>query len=131
MAGPITLTMSNSLPDCDLKPIYPTAMQAKAQTWDSPESAPASKARSSGDSRLSRSFSKSDSDLLSSLTSEEEEYTCNPGEKQLERSPSYTSEWDEVRAPAPLGAEGGGHRHHICEGWRRKVDVERWFDRSC
>ncbi|XP_023696312.1 ankyrin repeat and SAM domain-containing protein 1A-like isoform X2 [Paramormyrops kingsleyae] len=96
MAGPITLTMSNSLPDCDLKPIYPTAMQAKAQTWDSPEAAPTSKARSSGDSRLSRSFSRSDSDLLSSLTSEEEEYTCNPGEKRLERSPSYTSEWDEI-----------------------------------
>ncbi|XP_048879945.1 ankyrin repeat and SAM domain-containing protein 1A isoform X3 [Brienomyrus brachyistius] len=96
MAGPITLTMSNSLPDCDLKPIYPTAMQAKAQTWDSPETAPTSKARSSGDLRLSRSFSKSDSDLLCSLTSEEEEYTCNPGEKRLERSPSYTSEWDEI-----------------------------------
>lgn len=61
--------------------------------------------RPPGDLKLARSLSKSDSDLLVSPPSEEEGglgnrsesvSNCSTGKKRLEKSPSFTSEWDEV-----------------------------------
>lgn len=61
--------------------------------------------RPPGDLKLARSLSKSDSDLLLSPPGEEEGglgyrsesvSNCSTGKKRLEKSPSFTSEWDEV-----------------------------------
>lgn len=65
----------------------------------------AGRMRPPGDLKLARSLSKSDSDLLVSPPNEEEGglgsrsesvSNCSTGKKRLEKSPSFTSEWDEV-----------------------------------
>lgn len=56
--------------------------------------------------KLSRSLSKSDSDLLTCSPTEDDAMgsrseslsNCSTGKKRLEKSPSFASEWDEVRA---------------------------------
>ncbi|KAB0355243.1 hypothetical protein FD755_022702 [Muntiacus reevesi] len=61
--------------------------------------------------KLSRSLSKSDSDLLTCSPTEdatmgsrsESLSNCSIGKKRLEKSPSFASEWDEVKA---LGCDG-------------------------
>lgn len=55
--------------------------------------------------KLSRSLSKSDSDLLTTSPTEDDTMgsrseslsNCSVGKKRLEKSPSFASEWDEVR----------------------------------
>lgn len=55
--------------------------------------------------KLSRSLSKSDSDLLTCSPTEEDAMgsrseslsNCSAGKRRLEKSPSFASEWDEVR----------------------------------
>lgn len=55
--------------------------------------------------KLSRSLSKSDSDLLTCSPTEDDAMgsrseslsNCSTGKKRLEKSPSFASEWDEVR----------------------------------
>ncbi|XP_051515710.1 ankyrin repeat and SAM domain-containing protein 1A isoform X3 [Myxocyprinus asiaticus] len=70
-----------------------------------------------GDLKLARSLSKSDSDLLVSPPGEEETglggrsesvSNCSTAKRSLEKSPSFTSEWDER------------HRHSLSIPWRRR-----------
>ncbi|XP_055724515.1 ankyrin repeat and SAM domain-containing protein 1A-like isoform X5 [Salvelinus fontinalis] len=98
--------MSDSLLDAD--PIYATVVHtAKAKAWESPGavSVPPVRLRPAVDLKLTRSLSKSDSDLFVSSLSEEdgglnchcESVTnCSSGKKRMERSPSFASEWDEI-----------------------------------
>lgn len=98
--------MSASLLDAD--PIYATVVHtAKAKAWESPGAVavPPVRLRPPVDLKLTRSLSKSDSDLFVSSLSEEdgglnghcESVTnCSSGKKRMERSPSFASEWDEV-----------------------------------
>lgn len=65
--------------------------------------------------KLSRSLSKSDSDLLTCSPTEdaamgsrsESLSSCSIGKKRLEKSPSFASEWDEVR-PCDVTESGAG-----------------------
>ncbi|KAG8512120.1 Ankyrin repeat and SAM domain-containing protein 1A, partial [Galemys pyrenaicus] len=69
--------------------------------------------------KLSRSLSKSDSDLLTCSPTEdatmgsrsESLSNCSIGKKRLEKSPSFASEWDEVRPPDVTGP-GLAAAHH-------------------
>lgn len=66
--------------------------------------------------KLSRSLSKSDSDLLTCSPTEdttmgsrsESLSNCSIGKKRLEKSPSFASEWDEVR-PRDIKGSWAGH----------------------
>uniref|UniRef100_A0AAY4CHL3 Ankyrin repeat and sterile alpha motif domain containing 1A n=1 Tax=Denticeps clupeoides TaxID=299321 RepID=A0AAY4CHL3_9TELE len=87
--------MSAILPDCDPKAIYATITKEPAAT----------RMRPPGDLKLARSLSKSDSDLLVSPPSEDEGglgsrsesvSNCSSSKRRLEKSPSFTSEWDEI-----------------------------------
>lgn len=93
--------MAAILTDCDPKAIYATVNK---EPRDSGATA-AVRMRPPGDLKLARSLSKSDSDLLVSPPGEEEGglgnrsesvSNCSTGKKRLEKSPSFTSEWDEV-----------------------------------
>ncbi|KAG9352810.1 hypothetical protein JZ751_017386 [Albula glossodonta] len=98
--------MSVPLLDRDPTAIYATVVHSRArEAWDSPDAMPAARSRPPGDLKLTRSLSKSDSDLLVSPPGEEESglggrsesvSNCSTGKKHLERSPSFTSEWDEI-----------------------------------
>lgn len=65
--------------------------------------------------KLSRSLSKSDSDLLTCSPTEdttmgsrsESLSNCSIGKKRLEKSPSFASEWDEVRLCDVTGDQAG------------------------
>ncbi|XP_040908693.1 ankyrin repeat and SAM domain-containing protein 1A-like isoform X6 [Toxotes jaculatrix] len=95
-------SMAAILTDCDPKAIYATVNKDHR---DSGAGAVSSvRMRPPGDLKLARSLSKSDSDLLVSPPSEEEGglgnrsesvSNCSTGKKRLEKSPSFTSEWDE------------------------------------
>ncbi|XP_008300882.1 ankyrin repeat and SAM domain-containing protein 1A isoform X3 [Stegastes partitus] len=95
-------SMAAILTDCDPKAIYATVNK---EPRDSGAGAVSSvRMRPPGDLKLARSLSKSDSDLLVSPPSEEEGglgnrsesvSNCSTGKKRLEKSPSFTSEWDE------------------------------------
>ncbi|KAM6454837.1 ankyrin repeat and SAM domain-containing protein 1A isoform 9-T9 [Liasis olivaceus] len=60
--------------------------------------------KSKADLKLSRSLSKSDSDLLTTSPTEDDTMgsrseslsNCSTGKKRLEKSPSFASEWDEI-----------------------------------
>ncbi|KAL6119251.1 anks1a [Pungitius sinensis] len=87
-------SMAALLTDCDPKAIYATVNKE-----------PSVRMRPPGDLKLARSLSKSDSDLLVSPPSEEDGglgsrsesvSNCSAGKKRLEKSPSFTSEWDEI-----------------------------------
>ncbi|KAM3871902.1 ankyrin repeat and SAM domain-containing protein 1A [Diretmus argenteus] len=90
--------MAAILTDCDPKAIYATVSKE-------PRDSGAGRMRPPGDLKLARSLSKSDSDLLVSPPSEEDGglgsrsesvSNCSTGKKRLEKSPSFTSEWDEI-----------------------------------
>uniref|UniRef100_UPI0037E87840 ankyrin repeat and SAM domain-containing protein 1A-like isoform X2 n=1 Tax=Semicossyphus pulcher TaxID=241346 RepID=UPI0037E87840 len=94
-------SMAAILTDCDPKAIYATVNK---EPRDSGAGA-AVRMRPPGDLKLARSLSKSDSDLLVSPPSEEDGglgnrsesvSNCSTGKKRLEKSPSFTSEWDEI-----------------------------------
>ncbi|XP_029292221.1 LOW QUALITY PROTEIN: ankyrin repeat and SAM domain-containing protein 1A [Cottoperca gobio] len=91
-------SMAAILTDCDPKAIYATVNKE-------PRDLGAVRMRPPGDLKLARSLSKSDSDLLVSPPSEEDGglgnrsesvSNCSTGKKRLEKSPSFTSEWDEI-----------------------------------
>lgn len=96
-------SMAAILTDCDPKAIYATVNKEPRDLGAGAVSAV--RMRPPGDLKLARSLSKSDSDLLVSPPSEEEGglgnrsesvSNCSTGKKRLEKSPSFTSEWDEV-----------------------------------
>ncbi|XP_018529901.1 ankyrin repeat and SAM domain-containing protein 1A isoform X2 [Lates calcarifer] len=95
-------SMAAILTDCDPKAIYATVNKEHRDSGAGAGSAV--RMRPPGDLKLARSLSKSDSDLLVSPPSEEEGglgnrsesvSNCSTGKKRLEKSPSFTSEWDE------------------------------------
>lgn len=95
--------MAAILTDCDPKAIYATVNKEPRDSGSGAGSGV--RMRPPGDLKLARSLSKSDSDLLVSPPSEEEGglgnrsesvSNCSTGKKRLEKSPSFTSEWDEV-----------------------------------
>ncbi|CAN9515336.1 unnamed protein product [Ophioblennius macclurei] len=97
-APPNRPSMAAILTDCDPKAIYATVNKEPRDS--------AGRMRPPGDLKLARSLSKSDSDLLVSPPSEEEGglgnrsesvSNCSAGKKRLEKSPSFTSEWDEQK----------------------------------
>ncbi|KAJ8259599.1 hypothetical protein GJAV_G00171270 [Gymnothorax javanicus] len=99
--------MSGPLLDRDPTAIYATVVHPKTRdSWDTPDSTPSGKPRPLlGDLKLTRSLSKSDSDLLVSSPGGEDEALggrsesvsdCSAAKKHMERSPSFTSEWDEI-----------------------------------
>nr|XP_043895081.1 ankyrin repeat and SAM domain-containing protein 1A isoform X1 [Solea senegalensis] len=96
-------SMAAILTDCDPKAIYATVN--KDHRTSGAGAVSAARMHPPGDLKLARSLSKSDSDLLVSPPSEEEGglgnrsesvSNCSTGKKRLEKSPSFTSEWDEV-----------------------------------
>lgn len=102
--APSRPNMAAILTDCDPKAIYATVHKEPKDSGSG--AAPAVRTRPPGDLKLARSLSKSDSDLLVSPPNEEEGVlgnrsesvsNCSTGKKRLEKSPSFTSEWDEVR----------------------------------
>ncbi|XP_033484469.1 ankyrin repeat and SAM domain-containing protein 1A isoform X1 [Epinephelus lanceolatus] len=95
-------SMAAILTDCDPKAIYATVNKEPRDSGAG--AASAVRMRPPGDLKLARSLSKSDSDLLVSPPSEEDGglgnrsesvSNCSTGKKRLEKSPSFTSEWDE------------------------------------
>uniref|UniRef100_A0A667YXZ2 Ankyrin repeat and sterile alpha motif domain containing 1A n=1 Tax=Myripristis murdjan TaxID=586833 RepID=A0A667YXZ2_9TELE len=101
--------MATILTDCDPKAIYATVSKEPREPREPRDpgagAASAGRMRPPGDLKLARSLSKSDSDLLVSPPSEEEGglgsrsesvSNCSTGKKRLEKSPSFTSEWDEI-----------------------------------
>ncbi|XP_041800932.1 ankyrin repeat and SAM domain-containing protein 1A-like isoform X2 [Chelmon rostratus] len=97
-------SMAAILTDCDPKAIYATVNKEPRDSGAGAVSAV--RMRPPGDLKLARSLSKSDSDLLVSPPSEEEGglgnrsesvSNCSTGKKRLEKSPSFTSEWDEQK----------------------------------
>ncbi|XP_058265281.1 ankyrin repeat and SAM domain-containing protein 1A isoform X3 [Hemibagrus wyckioides] len=92
---PPPVSMATVRPDPDPKAIYATVNK---EPRDSPSR------NRPGDLKLSRSLSKSDSDLLSTPPTEEEAglsgrsesmSSCSAAKRRMEKSPSFTSEWDE------------------------------------
>ncbi|XP_060749492.1 ankyrin repeat and SAM domain-containing protein 1A-like isoform X3 [Tachysurus vachellii] len=90
-------SMATVRPDPDPKAIYATVNK---EPRDSPSR------NRPGDLKLSRSLSKSDSDLLSTPPTEEEAglsgrsesmSSCSAAKRRMEKSPSFTSEWDETQ----------------------------------
>ncbi|CAL8367454.1 unnamed protein product [Lota lota] len=95
--------MAAILTDCDPKAIYATV--SKEPRDGGAGGSPVGRMRPPGDLKLARSLSKSDSDLLVSPPGEEDGClgsrsesvsNCSAGKKRLEKSPSFTSEWDEI-----------------------------------
>nr|XP_040048745.1 ankyrin repeat and SAM domain-containing protein 1A-like isoform X2 [Gasterosteus aculeatus aculeatus] len=103
-APPSRPSMAANLTDCDPKAIYATVNKEPRESGAA--AASSIRMRPPGDLKLARSLSKSDSDLLVSPPSEEDGglgnrsesvSNCSAGKKRLEKSPSFTSEWDEKR----------------------------------
>ncbi|XP_039656054.1 ankyrin repeat and SAM domain-containing protein 1A-like isoform X1 [Perca fluviatilis] len=97
-------SMAAILTDCDPKAIYATVNKEPRDLGTG--AVCAVRMRPPGDLKLARSLSKSDSDLLVSPPSEEDGglgnrsesvSNCSTGKKRLEKSPSFTSEWDEQK----------------------------------
>ncbi|XP_034733288.1 ankyrin repeat and SAM domain-containing protein 1A-like isoform X8 [Etheostoma cragini] len=97
-------SMAAILTDCDPKAIYATVNKEPRDLGAG--AVCAVRMRPPGDLKLARSLSKSDSDLLVSPPSEEDGglgnrsesvSNCSTGKKRLEKSPSFTSEWDEQK----------------------------------
>ncbi|XP_031701334.1 ankyrin repeat and SAM domain-containing protein 1A isoform X1 [Anarrhichthys ocellatus] len=97
-------SMAAILKDCDPKAIYATVNKEPRDFGAGAVSAV--RMRPPGDLKLARSLSKSDSDLLVSPPNEEDGglgnrsesvSNCSTGKKRLEKSPSFTSEWDEQK----------------------------------
>nr|XP_043895084.1 ankyrin repeat and SAM domain-containing protein 1A isoform X1 [Solea senegalensis]XP_043895090.1 ankyrin repeat and SAM domain-containing protein 1A isoform X1 [Solea senegalensis] len=106
--------MAAILTDCDPKAIYATVN--KDHRTSGAGAVSAARMHPPGDLKLARSLSKSDSDLLVSPPSEEEGglgnrsesvSNCSTGKKRLEKSPSFTSEWDEqTQTTSPTAKQG-------------------------
>uniref|UniRef100_A0A3B5M1J5 Ankyrin repeat and sterile alpha motif domain containing 1A n=1 Tax=Xiphophorus couchianus TaxID=32473 RepID=A0A3B5M1J5_9TELE len=101
--SPCRPSMAAILTDCDPKAIYATVNKEPRDAMAGAGSGV--RMRPPGDLKLARSLSKSDSDLLLSPPVEEEGglgyrsesvSNCSTGKKRLEKSPSFTSEWDEI-----------------------------------
>ncbi|KAF4096984.1 hypothetical protein G5714_022953 [Onychostoma macrolepis] len=103
------VTMETILQDTDPKAIYATVNKEPRDSSknNSPARDPPLTRRMPppGDLKLARSLSKSDSDLLVSPPGEEETglggrsesvSNCSTTKRRLEKSPSFTSEWDEI-----------------------------------
>ncbi|KAM8863876.1 ankyrin repeat and SAM domain-containing protein 1A isoform 7-T7 [Spinachia spinachia] len=106
-AAPSRPSMAAILTDCDPKAIYATVNKEPRESGAG--GASSVRMRPPGDLKLARCLSKSDSDLLLSPPSEEDGglgnrsesvSNCSAGKKRLEKSPSFTSEWDEQN-PTP------------------------------
>lgn len=104
-AAAAAAAMSAILSDCDPKAIYATVNKDPSGAGASASASSTPRMRPPGDLKLARSLSKSDSDLLVSPPSEEEGglgnrsesvSNCSTSKRRLEKSPSFTSEWDEV-----------------------------------
>ncbi|XP_039519939.1 ankyrin repeat and SAM domain-containing protein 1A-like isoform X2 [Pimephales promelas] len=115
------VTMETILQDTDPKAIYATVHKEPRDSpkHNSPARDPPLTRRMPppGDLKLARSLSKSDSDLLVSPPGEEETglggrsesvSNCSTAKRRLEKSPSFTSEWDERQ------------RHSLSIPWRRR-----------
>uniref|UniRef100_A0A3B1JKW4 Ankyrin repeat and sterile alpha motif domain containing 1A n=1 Tax=Astyanax mexicanus TaxID=7994 RepID=A0A3B1JKW4_ASTMX len=99
-----SVVMATVLTDPDPKAIYATVIKEPRDSLI--RSSPAATVRTRpGDLKLARSLSKSDSDLLVSPPTEEEAglgsrsesvSNCSATKRRLEKSPSFTSEWDEI-----------------------------------
>ncbi|XP_016092152.1 ankyrin repeat and SAM domain-containing protein 1A isoform X3 [Sinocyclocheilus grahami] len=116
-----TVTMETILQDTDPKAIYATVHKEprgspkhNSPACDSPVTR---RMPPPGDLKLARSLSKSDSDLLVSPPGEEETglggrsesvSNCSITKRRLEKSPSFTSEWDERQ------------RHSLSFPWRQR-----------
>ncbi|CAL9703338.1 unnamed protein product [Knipowitschia caucasica] len=103
-SSPNRPNMAAILTDCDPKAIYATVNKEPKDAGAG--GGCAGRTRPPGDLKLARSLSKSDSDLLVSPPNEEDGgglgnrsesvSNCSTGKKRLEKSPSFTSEWDEI-----------------------------------
>ncbi|XP_075766546.1 ankyrin repeat and SAM domain-containing protein 1A isoform X15 [Pelodiscus sinensis] len=119
-------SVRTSSPDQNQKAIYATVLhkniqQAEPETTVTPQGLPHPGGAEEGDRggagsrgplagkpkaelKLSRSLSKSDSDLLTCSPTEDDAMgsrseslsNCSTGKKRLEKSPSFASEWDEI-----------------------------------
>ncbi|XP_017548838.1 ankyrin repeat and SAM domain-containing protein 1A isoform X3 [Pygocentrus nattereri] len=115
-----SVAMAAILTDPDPKAIYATVNK---EPRDSPSRASPSAGRMRpGDLKLARSLSKSDSDLLVSPPSEEEAglggrsesvSNCSAAKRRLEKSPSFTSEWDERKTRNSIGPRRPQSAHSI------------------
>lgn len=84
-------------------PLHPAGAEEEEDRSGSRSRAPPT-SKPKAELKLSRSLSKSDSDLLTCSPTEdatmgsrsESLSNCSLGKKRLEKSPSFTSEWDEV-----------------------------------
>uniref|UniRef100_A0A9J8C1J3 Ankyrin repeat and sterile alpha motif domain containing 1A n=1 Tax=Cyprinus carpio carpio TaxID=630221 RepID=A0A9J8C1J3_CYPCA len=108
-SGEASITMETILQDTDPKAIYATVHKEPrgSPKHNSParDSPVTRRMLPPGDLKLARSLSKSDSDLLVSPPGEEETglggrsesvSNCSTTKRRLEKSPSFTSEWDEI-----------------------------------
>ncbi|XP_038138696.1 ankyrin repeat and SAM domain-containing protein 1A-like isoform X7 [Cyprinodon tularosa] len=124
--SPSRPSMAAILTDCDPKAIYATVNK---EPRDSAAGAGSViRMRPPGDLKLARSLSKSDSDLLVSPPGEEEGglgnrsesvSNCSTGKKRLEKSPSFTSEWDEIEKIMTLigaGIDFSRDQHYASPG---------------
>ncbi|XP_042568581.1 ankyrin repeat and SAM domain-containing protein 1A-like isoform X4 [Cyprinus carpio] len=115
------VTMETILQDTDPKAIYATVHKEPrgSPKHNSParDSPVTRRMLPPGDLKLARSLSKSDSDLLVSPPGEEETglggrsesvSNCSTTKRRLEKSPSFTSEWDERQ------------RHSLSFPWRQR-----------
>uniref|UniRef100_A0A3Q1D055 Ankyrin repeat and sterile alpha motif domain containing 1A n=1 Tax=Amphiprion ocellaris TaxID=80972 RepID=A0A3Q1D055_AMPOC len=131
-------SMAAILTDCDPKAIYATVNK---EPRDSGAGAVSSvRMRPPGDLKLARSLSKSDSDLLVSPPSEEEGglgnrsesvSNCSTGKKRLEKSPSFTSEWDEIEKIMTLigaGIDFSRDQHYATPGRLLDQPVGDWLE---
>uniref|UniRef100_A0A672L6V3 Ankyrin repeat and sterile alpha motif domain containing 1A n=1 Tax=Sinocyclocheilus grahami TaxID=75366 RepID=A0A672L6V3_SINGR len=106
----LAVTVETILQDTDPKAIYAT-VHKEPRDSSSKHNSPARDSPLTrrmpppGDLKLARSLSKSDSDLLVSPPGEEETglggrsesvSNCSTTKRRLEKSPSFTSEWDEI-----------------------------------
>ncbi|KAM4571214.1 ankyrin repeat and SAM domain-containing protein 1A isoform 6-T6 [Fundulus diaphanus] len=122
--SPSRPSMAAILTDCDPKAIYATVNKEPRDSG----AGPGVRMRPPGDLKLARSLSKSDSDLLVSPPGEEEGglgnrsesvSNCSTGKKRLEKSPSFTSEWDEIEKIMTLigaGIDFSRDQHYATPG---------------
>uniref|UniRef100_A0A8C9SP58 Ankyrin repeat and sterile alpha motif domain containing 1A n=1 Tax=Scleropages formosus TaxID=113540 RepID=A0A8C9SP58_SCLFO len=124
----------------DPKAIYATVVHVRPEARQPPGAAaaapPAGRMRPPGDLKLARSLSKSDSDLLVSPPGEEEGglsgrsesvSNCSASKKRLEKSPSFASEWDEVRTSRDFpGGAGARSLDQPVGDWLEHVGLPQY-----
>uniref|UniRef100_A0A3B3Z290 Ankyrin repeat and sterile alpha motif domain containing 1A n=1 Tax=Poecilia mexicana TaxID=48701 RepID=A0A3B3Z290_9TELE len=136
--SPCRPSMAAILTDCDPKAIYATVN--KEPRDGSAGAGSFVRTRPPGDLKLARSLSKSDSDLLVSPPGEEEGglgnrsesvSNCSTGKKRLEKSPSFTSEWDEIEKIMTLigaGIDFSRDQHYDTPGRLLDQPVGDWLE---